>query len=60
MTDIGLGLAGAELPEQGGDEGWWDPMIAVLLAAFAGFVGISCYSSHQKGNRYKCAIHLLP
>lgn len=59
MTDIGLGLAGAELPEEGGDdEHWWT---VGVLAAIAGLVGFSCYSSYRKGRHYKCAwLELLP
>lgn len=53
MTDIGLGLAGAELPDEGGDEEWWDPWTAGVLAAIAGLLGFSCYASHRKGRQYK-------
>lgn len=53
VTDIGLGLAGAELPEEEGDEGWWS---AGVLAAVMGFLGFSCYVSHRKGRHYKCAL----
>ena len=57
VTDIGLGLAGAEPPpgEGGDDGGWWDPWTVGVLAAIAGAVGCSCYASHRKDRHYRCA-----
>ena len=57
VTDIGLGLAGAEPPAGEGDEGggFFDPWTVGVLAAFAGALGLSCYASHRKDRHYRRA-----
>jgi hypothetical protein len=61
VTDIGLGLAGAEPPAGEGDDdgGWWDPWTLGVLGAIAGAVGFSCYSSHRKDRHYRSAAILI-
>ena len=55
VTDVGLGLAGAEPPAGEGDEGggFFDPWTVGVLAAIAGALGFSCYASHRKDRHYR-------
>lgn len=60
VTDIGLGLAGAEPPAGEGDEGggFFDPWTVGVLAAIAGALGWSCYASHRRDRHYRRAARL--
>jgi len=55
VTDVGLGLAGAEPPAGEGDEGggFFDPWTVGVLAAIAGALGFSCYASHRRDRHYR-------